>query len=211
VANLQGLLAALLEELPAPLRQAPPVQPVLGLMQDTIARFQHTLASLTELGRLQLDAAPPRAPLALAAVVEDVRQDLQPLLAATGARLEVDLAGNPSVAFSPKHLRSVVYNLVSNALKYRHPERAPVVHVRARYTGDRVELAVQDNGVGGMGSGALPRVFAQRWGPSPRRSRWQEAAGRSVPLLSAEASTRTRRVVRPGVRGKRPRARATLS
>jgi len=42
----------------------------------------------------------------------------------------------------------VLYNLVSNALKYRHPDRAPQVHIRCHGEAGRHVLQVQDNGLG---------------------------------------------------------------
>ncbi len=39
-------------------------------------------------------------------------------------------------------------NLVSNALKYRHPERAPEVHVTAKQKGSEWVISVHDNGIG---------------------------------------------------------------
>jgi signal transduction histidine kinase len=84
----------------------------------------------------------------LAAVVRDVRLDLEPLLQSAGAELEVNVQAAPTVLFSEKNLRSVVFNLLSNALKYRAPDRAPRVRLRARPEGEAVVLEVQDNGLG---------------------------------------------------------------
>ena len=50
--------------------------------------------------------------------------------------------------FPPQHLRSIVYNLLSNALKYRQPDRPVVVQVRCQGTLDATRLQVQDNGLG---------------------------------------------------------------
>ena len=53
-----------------------------------------------------------------------------------------------TVMLSEKNLRSVVYNLLSNALKYHHPDRAPEVWVRARREAPYLVLEVQDNNLG---------------------------------------------------------------
>ncbi|MBO2009827.1 ATP-binding protein [Hymenobacter negativus] len=47
-------------------------------------------------------------------VIEDVQQDLQPLLAETGGQLQVNVAECPTLVVSEKNLRSILYNLVSN-------------------------------------------------------------------------------------------------
>jgi signal transduction histidine kinase len=113
-----------------------------------MARFRLTLESLTDIGTIQEEVTHPRQAVSLAAVVEDVRQDLLPLLTETGGQLEVDLAGNPLLLFSKKNLRSLVFNLVSNGLKYRDPARRPVVRVSSQRTEGQVLLRVQDNDLG---------------------------------------------------------------
>ena len=58
------------------------------------------------------------------------------------------VAAAPTVHFSEKNLCSVVFNLLSNALKYRDPNRELQVRLHSRPEGEGVVLAVQDNGLG---------------------------------------------------------------
>lgn len=148
ITNIEGLLTALQEQLPAEVRQAGQVPQLLEMMAGAVERFQKTIAHLTDISKLQQAHAQPAEEVSLAEVVEDVRLDLAPELAATQARLEIDVADCPTVSFSPKNLRSVVYNLLSNALKYRAPARPPVVRLRCHTNQAQVVLEVQDNGLG---------------------------------------------------------------
>lgn len=45
-------------------------------------------------------------------------------------------------------LESIIYNLVSNAIKYRHPDRKPYIEVITEADGDYIKLSVSDNGLG---------------------------------------------------------------
>jgi signal transduction histidine kinase len=49
---------------------------------------------------------------------------------------------------SRQGLHSVLYNLLSNALKYAQPGRSPHIGVRTARTGEMLVLSVQDNGRG---------------------------------------------------------------
>jgi signal transduction histidine kinase len=71
-----------------------------------------------------------------------------------GGRLHVDVAATPTLTFSEKNLRSVFYNLLSNAFKYHDPTRPAVVTVRSRIDFPYLVLEVQDNGLGLDLSGA---------------------------------------------------------
>jgi len=147
ITNIEGLLLALEDELPEAGRRGD-VPLMLTMMQDAVDRFRRTIDHLTDLSRLQKEHSPDPDAVALAAVVEAVRLDLTPLLATTQGQLTVDIPADLTVTFAEKHLRSVVYNLLSNAFKYHHPDRRPVVQLRARPAADYVVLEVQDNGLG---------------------------------------------------------------
>jgi len=50
--------------------------------------------------------------------------------------------------FSKKNLRSILYNLISNAVKFRAAERIPQLHVRTYLENGYLVLQVKDNGIG---------------------------------------------------------------
>lgn len=148
ITNIEGLLDALEEELPAAVRQSDHVQAMLDMMQDAVKRFQLTLVQLTDLSRLQLAHAQPTENVDLTALVESVRLDLASELAAAGTQLTVDMSACPTGAFSAKNMRSIVYNLLSNAIKFRAPGRVPAVSLRCHGDGANTVMEVQDNGLG---------------------------------------------------------------
>ena len=148
ISNIEGLLEVLRQELPAGPAQSPEVQPVLGLMEDAVNRFKRTIDHLTDVSKLQKEHGHATEPVNLAAIVQDVLLDLEPLIRATDAQLDIDVAAVPTVSFSEKNLRSVVFNLLSNALKYHAPDRPPRVRLRARPEANTAVFEVQDNGLG---------------------------------------------------------------
>jgi signal transduction histidine kinase len=158
ISNIEGLVLALREDLALPAGQAD-VSCLLDLMQHDVERFKRTIAHLTDLTRLQQAHLPgPAEEVALAPLVAAVSADLRPQLEAAAGQLTVDVAACPSVAFSENNLRSVVYNLLSNALKYRHPDRPARVALRSYPAEGYRVLEVQDNGLG-FDLGQRAKVF----------------------------------------------------
>ena len=51
------------------------------------------------------------------------------------------------IYFSKKNLRSILYNLISNGIKFKGNE-TPLLRIRAAMSGDDILFSVQDNGVG---------------------------------------------------------------
>jgi signal transduction histidine kinase len=158
ISNIEGLLYLLQEELPPAVQQAEHVGPTLTRMLEAVERFKRTIDHLTEVSKLQKEYTSPAAAVDLAAVVEDVRQDLWPQLQETGAKLVIDVTNFPPVNFSEKNLRSIVYNLLSNALKYRSPDRTPYIDVRAHVRSGYTVFEVHDNGLG-LDAQHLPKLF----------------------------------------------------
>ncbi len=148
ITNIEGQLLLLEKALPATTRTDAMVATVLARMHGSVERFTRTIAHLTDVTKLQTEFAQPAVTMLLADIVEDVRQDLLPQLSETGAQLEVDVDHCQPRVFSEKNLRSILYNLLSNALKYHHAGRPPQIRVTCAAEGDQLVLKVRDNGLG---------------------------------------------------------------
>ncbi|RPD49589.1 PAS domain-containing protein [Hymenobacter sediminis] len=147
IANIEGLLHALQYALP-PEGRVGEVPTMLDLMQAAIERFGRTIAHLTDISRLQQEHNQPSSLVLLARVVHEVKLDLAPLQEKTQAQVDIHIPADVTLRFSEKNLRSVVYNLLSNALKYHHPDRAPVVTITHTLLAAEHLLEVRDNGLG---------------------------------------------------------------
>ncbi len=147
--NIEALLRELQVELPQDEFELVDVQQIMRMMQGAVERFKKTIGNLTEITKLQNDhSSQDVASIDLAHLVQDVVLDLEPLMKETNAQLDIDVANCPVISFSEKNLRSIVYNLVSNAFKYRAPDREPKVSLSCTTEDEFVVLQVQDNGLG---------------------------------------------------------------
>ncbi len=53
-----------------------------------------------------------------------------------------------TINYPKLYLESIIYNLVSNAIKYRSKTIQPVIEISTFILGERVQLSVKDNGLG---------------------------------------------------------------
>jgi PAS domain S-box-containing protein len=79
-------------------------------------------------------------------ILRDVEANLAFSLADANARLLA--SGLPDVAVEPTHLTQLFQNIIGNALKYRSPDRAPVIRVGAVRDADHWRFEIADNGIG---------------------------------------------------------------
>jgi PAS domain S-box-containing protein len=148
ILNIEGLMRVLLKKLPAEALEPEPIREIISLIAHSVERFKHTIGSLMEIARLQQESDQPVSEVDLARVVREVRLDLAQLIAGAGAQLDVALGNCSTIRFAEKHLRSVVYNFISNAIKYASPQRSPRVQVRCYEVNRYLVLSVEDNGLG---------------------------------------------------------------
>ncbi|GAL90031.1 sensor histidine kinase [Jejuia pallidilutea] len=52
------------------------------------------------------------------------------------------------IHFNNSYFESVIQNLIGNSIKYKHPDRNPIVTIDCAYDKEKLELKVSDNGLG---------------------------------------------------------------
>lgn len=158
ILNLEGLLQALGRQLREEKRQNQTIDHIYELLHGSVARFKNTIRDLTQVAIINKENPEDIATLSLMDVFEEVRQDLTPQILETGAQIEINL-DCPQVHFSRKNLKSIFYNLLSNALKYRSASRQPFVRISCHTEENFHLLTVEDNGLG-MDMRQEDKIFA---------------------------------------------------
>lgn len=122
----------------------------MGKLINDVLDFSRIVA-----GRLDLVSVPT----SLAELVDSVRETLDPLVDKYGVELCVAVPdGLPEIPVDPLRLRQILFNLLSNGLKFT--PRGGTVRLSVRAEGDRVAIEVRDTGVG-IRAENLPRLFQE--------------------------------------------------
>lgn len=124
-------------------------------IQSSSRRLRTLINDLAEYSRLGRHAN-PFASASLDEILEHAKTDLGRLIDDTGASIEAEPLG--AVMCDQIQIEQVFRNLISNALKYRHPDRAPVLRIAAKVSAapddpasawtSVLELSITDNGIG---------------------------------------------------------------
>ena len=128
----------------------------LERMRSAAGRMQVLIDDLLTFSRVTTKAQPFR-PVDLNRIVDDVLIDLETRLAQSAG--SVEKGSLPTIDADPLQMRQLFQNLISNGLKFRKPDTAPLVTISAvekHLTSDGeprdeapvCEIRVQDNGIG---------------------------------------------------------------
>lgn len=173
------------------------------------ARLLRLVNQILEIARLQdrvLDLDP--GPESLDHAFDDVRDQLKEDLAARSARLLVDNDGDlPLVLADARGLRSLLRNLVENAILYG-PERG-VVTARARRRDGVVTIEIEDTG-DGVDPVEIPRLMSPFEQGDSALTRASEGAGLGLPIARLTAEAMGGSLTMSGAPGRGVRVTVTL-
>lgn len=111
---------------------------------------------------------PRREEIALADFVATAVARVAPAAAARGISLATDVAGDATVTSDAGRLRSIVDNLLSNAVEYAPP--ATTVAIAASARAGRFDVTVRNACPEGLGAADVERFFEPFWSRAPRAS-----------------------------------------
>jgi PAS domain S-box-containing protein len=117
-------------------------------------RLNHLVQDLLEYGRVGRMSL-PLASLKLESAINDARRQLGSLPPGT---ISVDVPADLCVRGYPQVLTQVIFNLLSNALKFQKPNTTPHVALFTETHDGMVRLNVRDNGIG-IASEHLARIW----------------------------------------------------
>ncbi len=166
IASLQAMLEAIEDGLAT----ADDYLPTLRQQVRTLSLLVDDLFELARIdaGVLTLELERTR----VGALVDSALRLVEPQAAARGVALVARVEDDPSAEVAPEKIERVLFNLLTNAVRYTPSDGSVAVHV-ARRDGE-VLLAVEDTGEG-IGEEAQARMFERFWRAD--RSRTGSGAG----------------------------------
>ena len=140
-----GLTIEMLKQLPEKGMQRFPV--LLEKVENSLIKMQHIIHDLTDARENEHRYKPVEELLDFEHIIEDVRLTLAPQIKESKAVIKSEV-GHSEIKFVRRKLRSALYNLVNNSIKYRSKARTPEIHIKTYQKDDNMVIQVSDNGMG---------------------------------------------------------------
>ena len=119
-----------------------------GNFETVIGHLNSTLDELLETLKIQEDIAKEREALSFEKTFNGIKEILIGQIKQSKAVITTDFSKAREIVYPKIYLESIMLNLISNALKYKSPERIPEITIISDNVAGEAILTVKDNGLG---------------------------------------------------------------
>ncbi|WP_051313004.1 PAS domain-containing sensor histidine kinase [Sporocytophaga myxococcoides] len=145
ISNIEGLIASLDLQIDA---ENDDIKFIIGLMKVSILRFKETIKDLTEISKIQKNFNEDETIVEFEDFLEDIKFTLLEMIVGSEAIIDADFSQCKRISFSRKNFKSILFNLISNAIKYQSAERKPEIFIKSWIEGNFAVISIKDNGLG---------------------------------------------------------------
>ncbi len=121
---------------------------IIGHLQKTAVMLGETIVHLNDVVAIQSSLDVKKTMLNLKHYINNALEIATKNHSNKRISIECEVPESLNINYNAAYLESILLNLLTNALKYNHPDRQPVIKISTYYENDWVVLAVQDNGIG---------------------------------------------------------------
>lgn len=121
---------------------------VLKLLKDNARTLGETIEHLNKVVQIQTNTNISKEPLVLNEYINRTIDVLKGEIDLYNVEIINNVSSTAVVYYNIAYLESLLLNILSNAIKYRHPERRPAIRLSITEQGNYTILSVRDNGVG---------------------------------------------------------------
>lgn len=133
------------------------LDPLFRIVKDSVINFKALVADIGSVARMENQAISTEQ-VELHEIMDNVEWSLSADIKQSGAIITRDFQIT-HIHFSKKNLRSILFNLVSNGIKYRS-EHSPEIQVQTSANEGFVILSVKDNGTG-IDQAGIEKIFGK--------------------------------------------------
>jgi len=141
--NIEGLVDQLSSNIPESEKEL-----IIEMIRESIRKFKNVIKDLAETGKDQAEAKAENTKVEFKEICNEIKFSIKDLIISSQAIIYEDFSDAPAINFLKKNIRSIIYNLISNAIKYCPADRKPEIKISSKNLKEYILLEVTDNGIG---------------------------------------------------------------
>ncbi|SFD88639.1 two-component system, chemotaxis family, CheB/CheR fusion protein [Chitinophaga sp. CF118] len=118
----------------------------VNMLSVAVGRFRSVIKEMAAIGKMESEMFNMEI-IDIDEIIGEVLASIEWRISSDHANIQTQLEVK-NINFSRKNCRSMIYNLINNALKFKSPSRYPEITITTKDLPDYVLLSVKDNGIG---------------------------------------------------------------
>lgn len=139
-----SLLVQLIEDIEDPKEKEGLIKEVKTISDNLNTTIEH----LNEVVTIQTNNKQERVAVYFKEALKLVVNGISHMISSSNCQIRPDFTEIEQIDYIPAYLESILLNLITNAIKYKHPERDPVIVIKTYKKDGNSYLKVSDNGRG---------------------------------------------------------------
>lgn len=120
----------------------------IELIINSVFKLDEVVKDLNQVLQIRQAIHEKKELVVLEQVVLDILESIRQILQSENVAIHMDFAKAPALFSIKSYLYSILYNLISNSLKYRQRDLQPIIHVHSEIQNDLFRIIYKDNGTG---------------------------------------------------------------
>lgn len=118
------------------------------MLKQSTNKLSDTIFFLNETVAVQSGANTEKVKLNLKEEIQKTILGISAIIKTSEAELIIEVPENLELEATQSYLESIIFNLLTNAIKYKSKERKPLIKIKAGIVGEEIRLEIEDNGIG---------------------------------------------------------------
>lgn len=120
----------------------------ITMLKESTHKLSETIHFLNESVAMHYGVNNFQQELNLFEVVEKSILGINAIIKTNHVTIDITIDKNCYIKATQSYLESIIFNLITNAIKYKHPDRKPSIEIKSVQNKNEILLTVSDNGIG---------------------------------------------------------------
>ncbi|WP_298489045.1 PAS domain-containing protein [uncultured Maribacter sp.] len=121
---------------------------ILQMLRNASDNLLETLDNLNEVVAISTNINIEKTPVKLNNKIEDVKQNLSSYIVQNKATIVNEIPINAEIKVIPAYIDSILMNFITNGVKYKNPDKDPIVKISYKKENNYSVVSISDNGLG---------------------------------------------------------------
>lgn len=117
-------------------------------LKNSIELIHKTVYTLNDVINFKTTLKDRAQHLSFDKTLSEIKESIASKLEESEANINVDFTQYPEINYPPIHLKSIMQNLVTNAVKYKNPDKPLIIEIKSTNHNGSACLQIKDNGLG---------------------------------------------------------------